>query len=267
MATSKTAAAKTATPKATATTAVATRKPSGNIVSIQETLRAQAAAMAGRTGAPTGNSIRATQDKMFQLPDGSKVAGPLELVVVEFTNKNVYYEGAYDANNITAPNCFAIHPLIKDMAPSANAPDKQCDDCGSCPMNQFGSAGKGKACKNTRVLAVLPPDADESTPLWTLNVSPTALKNFDAFVAGVNRTFEMPPIATVVEVDFNEAETFASLTFSNPRPNENLAVHFARQAEAKALLEVEPDVSSFGQAAPAKPAGRPVARKPATARR
>jgi hypothetical protein len=252
--------------KTSASTAVATRKSGGSIVSIQEALKAQAAAMVGRIAPPTGNTIKVTQDKKFLLPDGNKVDGPLDLVVVDFTNKNTYYEGAYDPNNISAPNCFAIHQIVKEMAPSNNAPDKQCDDCASCPMNQFGSAGKGKACKNTRVLAVLPPDADESTPLWLLNVSPTAIKGFDSFVGAVNRTYEMPPIATIVEVDFNPAETFASLTFSNPRPNENLAAHYPRQEEARALLAVEPDVSSFGQTT-AKAVSRPVARKPAVGAR
>lgn len=257
-----------ATAKTSKSTAVAPRKASaGNIVSIQEALKAQAAAMAGRIAPPTGNTIKVTQDKKFLLPDGNKVDGPLELVIVDFTNKNTYYEGAYDPNNISAPNCFAIHPIVKDMAPSNNAPDRQCDDCASCPMNQFGSAGKGKACKNTRVLAVLPPEADETTPLWLLNVSPTAIKGFDGFVGAVQRTFEMPPIAVVVEVDFNPAETFASLTFSNPQPNQNLATHFARQEEARQLLTVEPDVSSFGQAAPTKAPARPVARKPAVGAR
>lgn len=255
-----------ATTKTSKSTAVATRKPaSGSIVSIQEALKAQAAAMAGRTAPPSGNMIKITQDKKFQLPNGQRVEGPLELVVVDFINKNTYYEGAYDPNNITAPNCFAIHPIIKEMVPSANAPDRQCDDCTSCPMNQFGSAGKGKACKNTRLLAVLPPDADADTPMWTLSVSPTAIKGFDGFVSSLTR-MEMVPVQMIVEVGFNEAETFASLTFSNPVPNENVAAHFARQGEASDLLNVEPDVSSFGQAAPAK-ASRPVARKPAVGAR
>jgi len=246
-------------------TAVATRKPGGSMVSIQDALKAQAAAMRGRVAPPTGSTIKVTQDKKFMLPDGSKVDGPLDVVIVEFTNKNTYYEGAYDPNNITAPNCFAIHPVIKEMAPSSNAPDKQCDDCASCPMNQFGSAGKGKACKNTRVLSVVPAGAGSDHPLWTLNVSPTAIKGFDAFVSAVDRTFEMPPVAVVVEVDFNPAETFASLTFSNPRPNPDLENHFHRQEEARALLATEPDVSSFGQTT--KAVSRPVARKPSVGAR
>jgi hypothetical protein len=264
MATSK------AKPKAAGATgtAVATRKASsGAIVSIQEQLKAQAAAMAGRIAPPSGNKIKCGQDKRFTLPDGSK-ADALDLVVVDFTSKNTFYEGAYDANNIVPPTCFAIGAEPKSMVPSKNAPVRQNDDCVSCPLNQFGSAGKGKACKNGRVLAVLPPDADADTPLWVLEVSPTAIKGFDGFVGNVNRLFGLPPIGAVVTVGFNEAETFASLTFTDPRPNENLEVHFARQAEAIELLTVEPDVSSYGQA-PAKPAGRAAhaARRPTAAAR
>ena len=151
-----------ATAKKTPSTAVAVKKPvSSAVVSIQEQLKAQVAAMAGKIAPPSGINIRITQDKKFQLPDGSKVEGPLDLVIVDFVSRNTFYEGTYDPNNITPPACFAIHPEPKQMAPSENSPIKQSDDCASCPMNQFGSSGKGKACKNGRMLAVLPPDADD----------------------------------------------------------------------------------------------------------
>lgn len=249
-------------------TAVAVKKPTSSaIVSIQEQLKAQLAAQAGKIGAPSGINIRLTQDKKFTLPDGSSHAGPLDLVVVDFVSRNMFYEGTYDPNNITSPVCFAINSVPRDMVPSDNSPAKQNDDCPSCPMNQFGSSGKGKACKNTRLLAVLPPDADEDTPLWLLTVSPTAIKGFDGFVGSVARTFQMPPIGVTVSVDFDPNQTYASLTFSDPRPNENLEAHFSRQAEATELLNTEPDYSAFA-AAPVKAAPqRPVARKPAVARR
>ena len=187
-----------ATAKKTPSSAVAVKKPvSSAVVSIQEQLKAQVAAMAGKIAPPSGINIRITQDKKFQLPDGSKVEGPLDLVIVDFVSRNTFYEGTYDPNNITPPACFAIHPEPKQMAPSENSPIKQSDDCASCPMNQFGSSGKGKACKNGRMLAVLPPDADADTPLWLLQVSPTALKGFDGFVGSVARTFQMPPIAVI----------------------------------------------------------------------
>ncbi len=257
-------AKKTTAPKTS--TAVAVKKPaSGAIVSIQEQLRAQAAAAASKIAPAGGNKIRYSKGK-FVLPDGSE-AETLDLVVVDFASMNTYYENGYDKDNIVPPSCFAIHPEPKGMIPSANSPDKQCDDCGSCPMNAFGSAGAGKACKNTRLLAVLPPDADADTPMWTLSVPPTAIKGFDGYVGSVLRTFQMPPVAVVTTVSLDPNEDYFKPLFGDARPNDNLEVHFARREEAEEMLAVEPDVSSFGQTK-AAPARKPApARKTATARR
>jgi hypothetical protein len=233
-------------------TAVATKKTtSSNIVSIQDTLRAQAAALSERVAPATGNAIRVTQDKQFQLPDGTKTPGPLELVIIDFVSKNAFYEDNFDPKNIMPPACFSIGTVPIKMVPSANAPEPQSESCSSCPMNQFGSSGTRKACKNSRVLAVLPPDADENTPIWTLTTSPTAIKAFDNYVSGVARTFQMPPISVVTTVSFDENESYAKLVFTNPVPNPNLEVHFNRQTEAKEILSAEPDVSGFTKAKPA----------------
>lgn len=257
-------AKKTTAPKTS--TAVAVKKPaSGAIVSIQEQLRAQAAAAASKIAPAGGNKIRYSKGK-FVLPNGSE-AETLDVVVVDFASVNTYYENGYDKDNIVPPNCFAIHPEPKGMIPSNNSPDKQCDDCGSCPQNQFGSAGAGKACKNTRLLAVLPPDADADTPMRTLSVPPTAIKGFDGYVGSVLRTFQMPPVAVVTTVSLDPNEDYFKPLFGDARPNDNLEVHFARREEAEEMLKVEPDVSSFGQTK-AAPARKPApARKTATARR
>lgn len=239
-------------------TAVAVKK-STNIVSIQDQLRAQAAAVNERTAPAAGSAIRVTQDKQFLLPDGTKTPGPLELVIVDFTSKNTFYEGSFDPKSITPPACFSLGENPLKMVPSKNAPLSQATDCASCPNNQFGSAGAGKACKNSRVLAVLPPDATADTPLWTLTTSPTANKGFDGYVKSVARVFDMPPVGVVTTVGFDDNETYAKLTFTNPQPNENVGEHFARQAEAKEMLATEPDVSGFVKAPPArgaKPVGR-----------
>lgn len=244
-----------ATKPKTGTAVATTKATSGNIVSIKDALKAQAALMSGRTAPATGSSIRVTQDKQFLLPDGTKTPGPLELVIVDFTSKNMFYEGAYDPKNISPPACFSIGTDIKSMAPSKNSPAPQASDCSSCPMNQFGSAGDGKACKNCRVLAVLPPDADADTPLWILSTSPTANKGFDGYVGQVVRLFDMPPIGVVTTVSFDSSVTYAKLVFSDPKPNGNVAAHFTRMDEAKQMLAVEPDVSGFVSKAK-KPAGR-----------
>lgn len=237
----KTPAKKTAAPK----TEVAVRKPtSGAVVSIQEQLKAQAAAMNERIQPGTGNKIRLAKGK-FVLPDGTETSEPLELVIVDFLAVNKFYEGAFDSKNPAPPACFAIGSNPRALVPSDNSPNKQASECSGCPMNEFGSAGTGKACKNTRVLAVLPPDADADTDMWTLEVSPTGLKGFDGYVAGVTRMFQLPPVGVVTTVALDPSVDYPKLMFSNPQPNANLEVCFGRQGEARDLLAVEPDVSGY----------------------
>lgn len=233
--------------KKTSTAVATVKKSSTAVVDIQAMLRQQAEANASRIEPGSGKAIRIGQDKSFTLPDGTKTRESLELVVVDFISRNEYYEGAYNKDDITPPACFAISPEPRGMVPSVNSPNKQCDDCASCPMNQFGSSptGSGKACKNTRVLAVMPVDATEESEIWTLKVSPTGIRNFDGFVAGVNRTLQLPPVGVVITVGFNPAVDYASLEFTDPQPNDNVAVHLARQEEARELLMREPDVSTY----------------------
>lgn len=234
------------------TTAVAVvKKTSGAVVNIQDMLRKQAESMSERTSPASGISIRVTQGKQFSLPDGQKT-DELEVVIVDFVARNEFYEGAYDKDNMSPPACFAIGVAPNKLTASDNSPQKQADTCAECPMNAFGSAGKGKACKNGRVLAVLPVDADENTPIWLLKVSPTALKGFDGYVQSVARTFQTPPVGVVTKVTFDDNVTYASLRFGDAVPNENLAVHFARQEEAKELLNQEPDVSGYEAPKPMK---------------
>ena len=245
--------ATTKKPAAPKTTAVAVKKES-NVVAITNRLKAQVADLSTRVAPAGGDSIRVTQDKKFQLPNGTKSEGPLDVVIVDFITVHNYYEGAYDKDNIVPPNCFAIGRIPLQMIPSANAPDKQADNCQTCPMNQWGSSGKGKACKNGRLLAVLPPDATEDDPLMVISVSPTAVKAFDAYVAAVALKFGMSPAGVITEVSFDPSVDYGSLRFGNPRMNENLdnTASDARLDAAEARLKQEPDVSSFEAAPPKK---------------
>lgn len=244
-----------ATKKATPQHAVAPASTSGGaVMDIRAQMRAEIAAMNTRLGAAGGDVIKCTQDKQFELPDGRRSAGPLSLVIVDFVSANFYYETAYDKKNTTPPACFALGLNPTELVPSNHSPARQADACASCPMNQFGSDGNGKACKNTRVLAVLPPGATPDTPLWTLKVSPTAIKAFDAYVKSVAATFEMPPVGVITEVSFDPNQSYGSLRFGSPQPNPDLEVGLARRKEAMARLMTEPDVSAYAAPAPAKKA-------------
>jgi hypothetical protein len=258
-------------PAAKPETALAVRKPSGNIVSIREQIAAQAAAMNERTAPPSGSTIRCQNDKTFKLPDGTTLT-ELDVVIVDFIASNKFFPGIFDANNVVPPACFAISVNPLKMVPSANSPENQSPEgCSVCANNVFGTNGAGKACKNSRILAVLPPGADENTPLWLLNVSPTGIKAFDSYVQSLAR-IQSIPVMMKTRITFDETKNFQTLRFGDPQPNENFESDFGRQEEAKKLLQVEPDVTNY-VAAPtrgsrnAAPARAPARKAPAAAAR
>jgi hypothetical protein len=242
-------------------TEVATRK-STSIADIRNQLQQDAAEMTDRVSAPSSNRIR-LQNKQFLMPgENQAVDGPIYAVVVDFVAKNALYEEAWDAENPKPPVCWSIGTVLKQMRPSPNAPKPQAESCEECPNNVFGSAGKGKACKNTRVLALLAPDADESTEMMTVEVSPTGIGHFDRHVNNVLSKISLPPIGAVTEIDFRSDKAYSSLTFMYDSENSNLEQHFARREEARKMITVEPRIETDEEEAPARPA-----KKKAAARR
>lgn len=223
-------------------TAVA-KKPAAQLpVSIADMIAAEIAAMAPKVSAPSGDIISCTKNKTFKLPDGRESDGPLPAIIVDFVSANTFYEGKYDPKNPAAPVCFAIGSNIASMKPSNKSSDKQADDCASCPNNAWGSDGSGKACKNTRLLALLPVDFDEKSPLMLIKVSPTAIKKFDAYVNAL-MTVKKLPAQVVTEISFDQSVDYASLVFGNPVPLEDdrvVEVFNRREAALKRLL-TEPD--------------------------
>jgi hypothetical protein len=252
-------------PSGKATTSVAVR-PQHNVVSIQEQLKAQAAAMSERTAPASGNKIKPGKGQ-FTLPDGQTVV-ELDAVIVDFCTTHNLYEGKYDPKNIQPPICFARGSNPKDMYPSKSVAAPQCDNCQGCPMNAFGSDGDGKACKNGRKLVLLPPnedgnDVDHEADLMVLEVSPTALKGFDGYVQSLSRTFQLPPVAFLTTITLDDQVDYPKLKFGNPRPIGSLGEVLARQAEAKEMLAAEPDLTPRTAA----PAAKTPARRVANARR
>ena len=229
-------------------------------VDVNAAMAAEMEQIQKRISAPSGDRIMVTQGKTFKLPNGSEL-DELEAIVVDFCAANFYYTEAYDRGNVTPPACFALGLEPAGLEASDNSPDKQCASCAACWANQFGSSGKGKACQNTRLLALLTPDADAETPLYLLKVSPTAVKNFDAHVNSVANSFKMPVRAVVTQISFSQESEYATLRFKTLRPAEKdlLLVAHGRLEEARKRLLTEPDVSALKAAndAPKKTKAKP----------
>lgn len=229
---------------------------------VAQQLAAEAASITSRIGTPSGDRIKVTQKKTFRMPSGEESAGPISAVIIDFVSSNYFYEGAFDPNDITPPLCAAVGPEPTTLAAFDDSTEKQCDTCAACPQNQFGSAGRGKACQNSRLLALLPPDADAQTPFMMMKVSPTALRSFDGYVGSIARSFQAPPLAVVTEISLDPNLDYPSLRFGNPMPcsQDLLALALGRRDEARARLMTKPDFAA-AEAAKATVAKKPAARR------
>ena len=216
--------------------------------SLRKMLAEQIASDITRLGAAGGKDvIRITQDKKFELPDGT-IGEELDVAIVDFVYRNEYYLSAFNKKALVPPACFAISATAADMAPSANSPIKQSDaGCNSCQQNAFGSSpnGDGKACKNTVLLAVTPLDATADTPVWVIKTSPTAIKPFNAYVSKVARTLGVPVQAVATKLFFDPQSSYATLRFDVTGVNPIASDTIARKDEARKRLMEEPDVTKF----------------------
>lgn len=216
-------------------------------------LQQEVEAIRKRISAPTGDRIKTNGSKSFITPDGME-GTELSVVIVDFVSVNHYYDSPYDRDTPGAPACFAIGPEPSILIASPNSPSKQAESCAVCAQNQFGSAsnGKGKACRNTRLLALVAAGEEatvggDEQPIWLLSVPPTSLKSFDAYVGQLAGKFKVPPIGVVTSVTMDASIQFTNLKFGMTRalsPKE-LQMYMERRQEAQLRLMQEPDISQY----------------------
>lgn len=227
-----------------------------------------------------GNKLKVEATGDFITPEGLNLGNEIEIVVVDFATHHDLYAGQYNPQNPEPPICYARGKDLTTLAPEDDSPEKQHADCRSCPMNQFGSGnnGKSKACKNSRMLAVLVVDPENpeainqpDAPLYAFQLPPTAIRSFDGAVAHVARSLNGPPIKARFTVSAKNVGTYALITFSDPVPNPDYAVHYARRAECEDLLYRKPDFAAYEAKAAQGPQnrgrGQPARRATAGARR
>lgn len=234
-----------------------------------------AAGMAASTGGAQFFSVRAGQLSF----DGAPVPGnQMGVVILDWILENVFYEGEFDANNPTPPTCFA-YGRDAAMAPHKvvfEAGQQQHETCRGCPRNEWGSAerGKGKACRNTRRLAIIPAGTInvqsgqfeaftdvaqfENAAVGYLKVPVTSCKGFDTYVKQVAGALKRPPhgIFTRVVVK-SDAQVQVRVTFEPlaPVPPALIGTMMTRHSEVTREIE-QPYPLTFDRPEPERPAPR-----------
>lgn len=260
-------------------TALAPRRQTTDLAAIDAEMAGAMAEIRGTIGQASGNRLKLEVVGDFVGPDGMNYGNEIQAVIVDYTSHNKLYTTPYDERNPTPPDCYAIGRVLADMRPEDDSPDKQNPDCSTCWANQWKSApnGKAKACGNRRHVALIivdpeNPDAhnEPDAPIVMLDVAPTSLQSFDGVVSNIARSLNGPPVKAIVTLIGKNAGTYAKVTFTDPEPNPDYALHWSRRGEVQDMLTRKPDFAAYaakanqpkgrgrGNAAPTRraPAGR-----------
>lgn len=209
---------------------------------------------------------------------GTPVVGnKMEAIVLCASFRNVWYAGRYDPNNIVPPNCFAISMTDDGMVPHANVNKQPHSTCAGCPNDEWGSdpnGGRGKACKQSRRLVLLPghameqgPDALRSAEMAVLDLPVTSVKNYSSFVNTLTASVNVPTYAAVAEISVTpDAKTQFKVNFRPMRvvPSMEHLEAIKSRIDSAQQIALEPyaetaDEDDDDAAAPAPAAGKPIA--------
>lgn len=219
---------------------------------------------------PKNNRVKLITDpesgkKVFEFPDETKVES-FRCVVVNFVYANNYYDSQYIQGEFNPPVCFALGKDQDELVHSKKAKQPQYANCKDCPMNQFGTRGRGKACSNRMYVAVLPIDADQNTQIHVLDIAPTGIKAFkDYFIQLARATgaggLGLPPQG--IDVLVRPAPvTYPLIQFTDGKPldfnSPFVRMVMSRVQEAEDLLLTEPNYDEIVANIEAKSGFKPV---------
>lgn len=179
----------------------------GNIPkALQKQLAQAALEESGREASSGGRFISAKGGKFsFQ---GNKLPNPMQVVVADYISVNTYYDPdrPYDEDKPASPICWAIGKDERMLAPAPASPDKQAATCAECKWNAFKSAenGKGKACKNTRRVAVFPLDAIKAGEHAVVKIAPASLTNWRKYIDQLTKVVNVPTYSVVTEITLDD---------------------------------------------------------------
>ena len=184
--------------------------------------------------------------------DGLPVpGGEAEVIVLAQQGERSYYEGAFDPSKPQVPACYSFDGI----APHPEASDPQNATCEGCPQNEWGSKGKGKACREGTRVAVLPASAPlDSAPMYQCSFPITSMGSVKDFFSRCANSGKLSgQFITQLKV-VPDAKSFfkASLAPKQLAENQDLVVLLERVETARKQLVQPYPVFSEAEVAPVK---------------
>lgn len=261
---------------------MAVKKPATNALASYDEQIALLAQEAASQEANTGGGASITVKAGKLTMSGEEVPNnQLAAIILDAVMLNTYYDQQMDPDDPVPPVCYAFGRDEKVMAPHVDAPDPKSESCEACEMNQWGSAdrGRGKACGNTRRLAMIPAgtldkDGDftpydlsdlKAAAIVYMRVPPTSISIFANYVKQLSTVLKKPScllftkVSTVPDAKSQYKFKFEAL---EEVPEELIGMLLDRHQEARSGIE-------FPYQAVTEVEGprRPAAKKKASARK
>lgn len=176
-----------------------------------------AASMEANTG---GGKFISVKSGVLTWNDAPIPGNKMPVIILDHIFENVLYTSEYDADSPSGPDCFAFGRDEKALEPHKVAVDAGTakeGPCSECPMNVFGSAdtGRGKACRNTRRLGIIPAGSFgpgdkfkliteleyyEKSEVGFFKLPVTSVKGFAGYVKQVAAALKRPPHGIVTRM-------------------------------------------------------------------
>lgn len=262
----------------------------------QDEMAQAADAAADQEAGVAAGQFFSTSGGILKFNDSPLPENKMVVVILDSMIENVFYEGAYDSDNPTPPVCYAFGRSEEGLIPHEDVTQRQDTEeegCGTCEMNEWGSAdtGKGKACKNQRRLAIISagnvingeaeiadePDFYENGDLGFLKLPVTSVKAWSAYVKKLAGALKRAPfgVFTLVSLVPDEKSQF-KITFQclGMISDELMGTVFSRHNEVKQPGIIDFPYGKFEEApeptpttAKAKAKAKRQAKKPVSGKR
>ena len=247
-----------------------------------EELAKQAVVAAGMEAGAGGGQFFSLKAGQLSFGGAPFPNNEMACVILDGVMEHVFYEGKFVEGAPASPKCFAFGRSLDEMAPHKvclEAGSAESDACAGCPRNEWGSAdvGKGKACRNTRRLALIPagsfdnqgrlqliddPEHYKAAELAYMRLPVTSVKGYAGFVNQLAAALKRPPHGVVTRIKcVPDTATQFKVTFMpiQALPDSVMGVVMERHKEAS-------DAIMFPYAAyDATPTKAPAGRAPARA--
>lgn len=168
----------------------------------------------------------------FEIPgedeDNPETAQELVGVILDHHPINAYWREKYSGGN-EQPDCSSY-----DGKTGVDAETGEMHDCSSCPHNQFGSDGAGKACKNIHRCYLL----REGNPVpIVISLPPTSLKYMRDYIGKKILMNGLRCWDAVTKITLKKEKSTDNITYSRAVFTMVGTLNEAQRAETKKMAE------------------------------